>query len=339
MTPLRLHCRRMSWSPSSRTSCSDVGRGYHADAVAPSTVTAESGGTYCARSTRARHSERSLAGGSPSTRWRMPATVAPPHPLRFHPGAVSLLPLELADARTLRVDGDRHHCCCCHEVIDGRPALVGRWIVDIVMECTGVFSTTGRLAGAAPGVRRPASVLFSQPAQAGCGCNTVVYGVNHTRSLRNRAQHRIQRRPAPPTAIVPVISRDRRCAFGIEHGTITTIHSAMNDQPVLDAYHHTDLRKTRAASTLGHPGGHRAGAGAWNATAARSWRERFSAQALRVPTLNVSAHGPDGPGDPRSRHRCRTVSIAFWRDAVGNPVYDGVLGYTEELLASCDFNP
>ena len=36
--------------------------------------------------------------------------------------------------------------------------------------------------------------------------------------------------------------------LGIESGTITTIHSAMNDQPVLDAYHHTDLRKTRAAS-------------------------------------------------------------------------------------------
>ena len=34
----------------------------------------------------------------------------------------------------------------------------------------------------------------------------------------------------------------------MEAATITTIHSLMNDQPVLDAYHHTDLRKTRAAS-------------------------------------------------------------------------------------------
>ena len=42
--------------------------------------------------------------------------------------------------------------------------------------------------------------------------------------------------------------RKRARATRIDSGTITTIHSAMNDQPVLDAYHHTDLRKTRAAS-------------------------------------------------------------------------------------------
>ena len=35
-------------------------------------------------------------------------------------------------------------------------------------------------------------------------------------------------------------------AFGIESGTVTTIHAAMNDQPVIDAYH-KDLRRTRTA--------------------------------------------------------------------------------------------
>ena len=43
-------------------------------------------------------------------------------------------------------------------------------------------------------------------------------------------------------------ARDAIETFGVEAATITTIHSLMNDQPVLDAYHHTDLRKTRAAS-------------------------------------------------------------------------------------------
>ena len=32
-------------------------------------------------------------------------------------------------------------------------------------------------------------------------------------------------------------------AFELEAGTITTIHSAMNDQPVIDSYHGSDLRK------------------------------------------------------------------------------------------------
>ena len=36
-------------------------------------------------------------------------------------------------------------------------------------------------------------------------------------------------------------------ALGLEHGVTTTIHSAMNDQPVIDAYHQTDLRLTRSA--------------------------------------------------------------------------------------------
>jgi glyceraldehyde 3-phosphate dehydrogenase/D-erythrose 4-phosphate dehydrogenase len=40
-------------------------------------------------------------------------------------------------------------------------------------------------------------------------------------------------------AVVPVLSTLSQ-AFGIEAATITTIHSLMNDQPVLDAYHHTD---------------------------------------------------------------------------------------------------
>ena len=35
--------------------------------------------------------------------------------------------------------------------------------------------------------------------------------------------------------------------MGIEYVSITTIHSAMNDQPVIDAYHHEDLRRTRSA--------------------------------------------------------------------------------------------
>ena len=46
--------------------------------------------------------------------------------------------------------------------------------------------------------------------------------------------------------VVPVI-QTLDDNFSVEGGVITTIHSAMNDQPVLDAYHHTDLRKTRAA--------------------------------------------------------------------------------------------
>ena len=121
-------------------------------------------------------------------------------------------------------------------------------------------------------------------------------------------------------------------AVGIENGTITTIHSAMNDQPVLDAYHHTDLRKTRAAAQSIIP---------VDTELARGIERllpdmvgRFSAQALRVPTLNVSALDLT----VQTRRDTDVIEInQILRDAALSD-FSGVLGYTEELLASCDFN-
>ncbi len=147
-------------------------------------------------------------------------------------------PLE-GDAKELRVDGDAI-VLLNHSRIDDLPW--GELGVDMVLECTGAFSDR---ATAAKHLHQGAGkVLFSQPAQADVD-KTVVYGVNHTDL---RAAHRIVSNASCSTnGIVPVI-KALEDAVGIECGTITTIHSAMNDQPVLDAYHHTDLRKTRAAS-------------------------------------------------------------------------------------------
>lgn len=120
--------------------------------------------------------------------------------------------------------------------------------------------------------------------------------------------------------------------MGIESGTITTIHSAMNDQPVLDAYHHTDLRKTRAASQSIIPVDTGLARGVERVLPEMAGC--FTAQALRVPTLNVSAL------DLTILTRSDTDVAAINRvlhDAAQTG-FDGVLGYTEELLASCDFN-
>jgi glyceraldehyde-3-phosphate dehydrogenase type I len=121
-------------------------------------------------------------------------------------------------------------------------------------------------------------------------------------------------------------------AFGIDYGTITTIHSAMNDQPVLDAYHHTDLRKTRAASQSIIPVDTGLARGIERLLPALAGR--FSAQALRVPTLNVSAL--DLTVQVRTAVDEREVNRIL--SAAAAACFDGVLGYTEEPLASCDFN-
>jgi D-erythrose 4-phosphate dehydrogenase len=130
---------------------------------------------------------------------------------------------------------------------------------------------------------------------------------------------------------VPVIAA-LHDAVGIEAGTITTIHSAMNDQPVLDAYHHTDLRKTRASSQSIIPVDTALALGVDRLLPALAGR--FTAQALRVPTLNVSAM--DLTVMVSAKTDVQSVNAALENAASSN--YSGVLGFTTELLASCDFN-
>jgi erythrose-4-phosphate dehydrogenase len=198
--------------------------------------------------------------------------------------------------------------------------------IDIVLECSGAFSDR---ATAEQHLRQGAGrVLFSQPGEADVDA-TVVYGINH-QALR--ADHRIVSAASCTTnAIVPVI-RALHQAVGIDSGTITTIHSAMNDQPVLDAYHHTDLRKTRAASQSIIPVDTGLARGVERVLPEMSGR--FTAQALRVPTLNVSAL--DLTVLTCSDTDTGAINRALYDAAQSR--FNGVLGYTEEPLASCDFN-
>jgi erythrose-4-phosphate dehydrogenase len=231
-------------------------------------------------------------------------------------------PLE-GDERQLQVDGDAI-ALLSHSAITNLPW--GDLGVDMVLECTGAFSD--RVTAEQHLQRGAGKVLFSQPAQADVDA-TVVYGVNH-RDLR--ARHRIVSSASCTTnAIVPVI-KALADTVGIESGTITTIHSAMNDQPVLDAYHHTDLRKTRAASQSIIPVDTGLAKGVERILP--SMEGRFTAQALRVPTLNVSVL--DLTVQTRSDTDQETINRIL-RDAAKS-CFDGVLGYTEEPLASCDFN-
>jgi erythrose-4-phosphate dehydrogenase len=227
------------------------------------------------------------------------------------------------DAHQLRVDGDAIALLSQPDIGQLPWGDLG---VDLVLECTGAFSdrATAELH-LHQGARR---VLFSQPAQADVDA-TVVYGVNH-RELR--AEHRIVSNASCTTnGIVPVIQA-LDAAVGIESGTITTIHSAMNDQPVLDAYHHTDLRKTRAAGQSIIPVDTALAIGVERILPGMVGR--LSAQALRVPTLNVSAM--DLTVQTRIDTSVEAINRAL-RDAAQS-TFDGVLGYTEEPLASCDFN-
>jgi len=198
--------------------------------------------------------------------------------------------------------------------------------VDVVLECTGSFDdrATAQLhidAGAG-------RVLFSQPAQSDVD-STVVYGINE--HLLTRDSSIVSGASCTTNCVTPVIKALHE-SVGIEYGLITTIHSAMNDQPVIDAYHHTDLRKTRSSGQSIIPVD--TGLARGIDRILPELTGRFEAQAMRVPTVNVSAI--DLSVQLTSDINAQQINDILKQAA--NTQFHGVLGYTEELLASCDFN-
>ena len=198
--------------------------------------------------------------------------------------------------------------------------------VDVVLECSGSFSDRESAEQhLTSGAKR---VLFSQPAEPSVDA-TIVYGVNQQALTGDETI--ISAASCSTNCVVPVIKVLDE-AFGIEGGVITTIHSAMNDQPVIDAYHHTDLRKTRAAMQSIIPVD--TGLALGIDRLLPELTGRFQAQAMRVPTLNVSAI--DLSVMLKNQVDTASVNAALLAATHGN--LRGVLGYTEEPLASCDFN-
>ena len=198
--------------------------------------------------------------------------------------------------------------------------------IDLVIESTGAFSD--RITAEqhiSSGARR---VLFSQPAQPDVDA-TIVWGLNQSEL---QADHRVISAGSCTTnALCPVL-KIIDDTFGIEAGTITTVHSAMNDQPVLDAYHHTDLRKTRAAFHSIIPVDTELAVGIPRILPKLT--NKLTAHALRVPTLNVSALDIT----LQTRSSCDASGVNGALMAAAKSSLMGVLGIATEPLASCDFN-
>jgi D-erythrose 4-phosphate dehydrogenase len=197
--------------------------------------------------------------------------------------------------------------------------------IDIVIDCTGIYgSKKDAQAHLDAGTKK---VIFSHPADHDVDA-TIVYGVNH-QQLTGDEQY-ISGASCTTNCIVPVIaSLDE--AFGIKCGTITTIHSAMNDQPVIDSYHH-DLRRTRAASQSIIPVDTKLAAGIERILP--KFANKFEAIAVRVPTINVTAMDLSVTLD-------KSVTIAdinLCLKTSSETGLKGILGYTEAPLVSVDFN-
>ena len=201
--------------------------------------------------------------------------------------------------------------------------------VDLVLECSGVYNTRADgqrfLDAGAP------RVLFSQPMASDADVDaTIVYGVNqHSLTGEERL---VSNASCTTNCGVPLL-RLLDEALGLEYVSITTIHSAMNDQPVIDAYHHEDLRRTRSAFQSVIPVS--TGLAKGIERLLPELAGRIQAKAVRVPTLNVSCLDITltTARDTDAAHVNRIL-----REAATSGPLKGLLAYTELPHASCDFN-
>ncbi len=228
------------------------------------------------------------------------------------------------DGKDLLIDGDR-----IRVLNEPNPRnLPWRELqVDLVLECSGTFKDRHNAeVHLAKGARR---LLFSQPATSDVDA-TIVYGLNQ--QLLQASQRIVSAASCTTNCVMPVLDLLDR-AFGIVNGATTTIHSAMNDQPVIDSYHQTDLRLTRSALQSIIPVDTSLALGIDRLLPHLAGR--FECLHVRVPTINVSAM--DLTINVRRETSVAEVN-ALMRDSANSAVLQGLLGYTEEPHASVDFN-
>lgn len=119
----------------------------------------------------------------------------------------------------------------------------GNHDVDVVLECTGFFTDKDKAAAhLAAGAKR---VVISAPATG--DLKTVVFNVNH--AILDGSETIISCASCTTNCLAPM-AKVLNDNFGIEIGSMTTVHAYTNDQNTLDAPHAKgDLRRARAAAS------------------------------------------------------------------------------------------
>lgn len=197
--------------------------------------------------------------------------------------------------------------------------------IDMVLECTGTLSTRALAEKhIESGAQR---VLLSQPGDESVD-RTIVYGFNHQEILGSETI--ISNASCTTNAILPLIAI-LNDAFQIQLGSLTTIHSAMNDQPTIDAYHHHDLRRTRSAMQNVVPVETELAKGIERFLP--EMKDKLTATALRVPIINVSAIELNViVSNETSIEYVNTLL----KDKAQSDCFN-MLAYTDQPLASSDF--
>ncbi|MCF1710147.1 type I glyceraldehyde-3-phosphate dehydrogenase [Tabrizicola sp. J26] len=196
--------------------------------------------------------------------------------------------------------------------------------VDIVLECTGIFTSKEKcLPHLENGSKR---VLISAP---GDGADkTIVYGVNH--NVLTKDDIVVSNASCTTNCLSPV-AKVLHDTIGIEKGMMTTIHSYTGDQPTLDTMH-KDLYRARAAALSMIPTS--TGAAKAVGLVLPDLKGKLDGFAIRVPTPNVSV--VDLKFFAKRATSVEEINAAI-KAAADGPM-KGILGYTTFKNVSSDFN-
>ncbi len=197
--------------------------------------------------------------------------------------------------------------------------------IDIVMECTGIF--TDREKAAIHLENGASRVLVSAPSKG--ADKTIVYGVNH---MTLTADDVIVSNASCTTNCLSPVAKVLHDTVGITRGFMTTVHSYTGDQPTLDTMH-KDLYRARAAAMSMIPTS--TGAAKAVGLVLPELNGKLDGVAIRVPTPNVSV--VDLTFEASRATTADEINDAM-RAAAANGPLKGILGVTDEPLVSMDFN-
>lgn len=196
--------------------------------------------------------------------------------------------------------------------------------VDMVIDCTGTFKTEATIqpywdAGIA-------SVLVSAPVK-GDGALNLIYGVNHDRY--DGSQRLVTGASCTTNCLAPIVAV-LRDAFGIRHGSFTTIHDVTNTQTMVDRVH-KDPRRARSALANLVPT--TTGSAKAIMDIFPDLEGRLTGHAVRVPLLNASL--TDCAFEMARNVTAEEVNDAFRAAEAGSMA--GILGLEDRPLVSSDY--
>ena len=197
--------------------------------------------------------------------------------------------------------------------------------IDIVLECTGLFTKKER---AEDHIKAGAKkILISAPGVDADA--TIVFGVNHDQLVK---EHVVVSNASCTTNCLAPVAQCLNDKIGIESGLMTTIHSYTNDQVLIDSYH-SDVRRARSATLSMIPT--KTGAALAVGLVLPELKGRLDGFAMRVPTANVSV--VDLTFVAKRETTVEEVN-SIVQNASKSSQLDKILGYNSIPLVSIDFN-